>query len=46
MKSTTLFDDYEWPGNVRELEHIIEGAMNLLEPGDTKIAYITSSNFI
>ena len=34
----SLFYDYDWPGNVRELEHIIEGAMNLLEPGDTKIA--------
>lgn len=32
-----LFYEYEWPGNVRELEHIIEGAMNLLEPGDTCI---------
>jgi arginine utilization regulatory protein len=34
----SLFYDYDWPGNVRELEHIIEGAMNLMEPGDTKIA--------
>jgi arginine utilization regulatory protein len=33
----SLFYDYEWPGNVRELEHIIEGAMNLLEPIDKKI---------
>ncbi|MFJ7678959.1 sigma-54 interaction domain-containing protein [Peribacillus sp. NPDC097198] len=32
-----LFYDYEWHGNVRELEHIIEGAMNLLEPGDKHI---------
>jgi arginine utilization regulatory protein len=23
--------EYEWPGNVRELQHIIEGAMNLME---------------
>lgn len=30
----SLFYDYEWPGNVRELEHIIEGAMNLLESTD------------
>ncbi|SIT04939.1 sigma-54 interaction domain-containing protein [Alicyclobacillus vulcanalis] len=22
---------YDWPGNVRELEHVIEGAMNLME---------------
>ena len=34
----SLFYDYDWPGNVRELEHIIEGAMNLMEPGDTRIA--------
>ncbi|MED4016019.1 sigma-54 interaction domain-containing protein [Sutcliffiella cohnii] len=26
-----LFMDHDWPGNVRELEHIIEGAMNLLD---------------
>lgn len=32
-----LFYEYEWPGNVRELEHIIEGSMNLLEPGDKRI---------
>ncbi|MBU9723784.1 MULTISPECIES: sigma-54 interaction domain-containing protein [Bacillaceae] len=25
-----LFIQYDWPGNVRELEHIIEGAMNLI----------------
>ncbi|MBX4383736.1 hypothetical protein K4G98_24620, partial [Mycobacterium tuberculosis] len=25
------FFHYEWPGNVRELEHLIEGAMNLIE---------------
>ncbi|RBW69220.1 sigma-54 interaction domain-containing protein [Bacillus taeanensis] len=30
---------YEWPGNVRELEHIIEGAMNLIENED-KIDYV------
>ena len=26
-----LFKLYDWPGNVRELEHVIEGAMNLVE---------------
>lgn len=36
-ESHSLFYDYEWPGNVRELEHIIEGAMNLLEPTDKTI---------
>ena len=25
-----LFTQYHWPGNVRELEHVIEGAMNLV----------------
>lgn len=29
------FYDYEWPGNVRELEHMIEGAMNLMDYEDT-----------
>jgi arginine utilization regulatory protein len=24
---------YDWPGNVRQLEHIIEGAINLADPG-------------
>ncbi len=27
----TLFETYPWPGNVRELEHILEGAMSLME---------------
>lgn len=26
-----LFQRYPWPGNVRELEHVIEGALNLLD---------------
>lgn len=26
-----LFMEYSWPGNVRELEHVIEGAMNLVD---------------
>ena len=25
---------YEWPGNIRELEHVIEGAMNIIESGN------------
>ncbi|WP_050613472.1 sigma-54 interaction domain-containing protein [Bacillus testis] len=32
-----MFMKYDWPGNVRELEHIIEGAMNLLETGENEI---------
>ncbi|GAB6144922.1 sigma-54 interaction domain-containing protein [Desulfocicer niacini] len=27
---TALFANYKWPGNVRELEHVIEGAMNMV----------------
>lgn len=34
-----IFDQYDWPGNVRELEHIIEGAMNLIDYEET-ITYI------
>ncbi|MFE8702408.1 sigma-54 interaction domain-containing protein [Cytobacillus sp. FJAT-54145] len=30
-----MFMQYDWPGNVRELEHIIEGAMNLMDQEDT-----------
>jgi len=26
-----VFMEYNWPGNVRELEHVIEGAMNVME---------------
>ncbi|RNA66329.1 sigma-54 interaction domain-containing protein [Alteribacter keqinensis] len=26
-----LFNEYDWPGNVRELEHMVEGAMNLIQ---------------
>jgi arginine utilization regulatory protein len=28
------FIRYRWPGNVRELEHVIESAMNLLQPNE------------
>ena len=31
-----LFSDYGWPGNVRELEHVIEGAMNMVN-GEPRI---------
>ncbi len=27
----SLFKAYDWPGNVRELEHVIEGAMNIVD---------------
>ncbi|WP_236587604.1 sigma-54 interaction domain-containing protein [Tumebacillus amylolyticus] len=26
-----FFAEYDWPGNVRELQHLIEGAMNLID---------------
>ncbi len=29
-----LFDRYPWPGNVRELEHVIESAMNMVQPNE------------
>jgi len=29
-----LFQNYDWPGNVRELEHVIEGAMNIMDGND------------
>lgn len=34
------FSQYDWPGNVRELEHMIEGAMNLIDQEEL----ITSSH--
>ncbi|MBA1334835.1 MAG: Arginine utilization regulatory protein RocR [Firmicutes bacterium] len=33
-KVRDMFYAYSWPGNVRELQHVIEGAMNIIE-GDT-----------
>ncbi|KJR42758.1 arginine utilization regulatory protein RocR, partial [Candidatus Magnetoovum chiemensis] len=30
-----VFYDYPWPGNVRELEHVIEGAMNIVNGEQT-----------
>ncbi|GLB59631.1 sigma-54 interaction domain-containing protein [Cytobacillus sp. NCCP-133] len=33
------FEQYDWPGNVRELEHIIEGAMNLIDQEEA-ISYV------
>lgn len=35
-KVASIFQSYNWPGNVRELEHVIEGAMNIMD-GDTII---------
>ncbi len=30
-EAMALFNRYSWPGNVRELEHIIEGAMHMVD---------------
>jgi len=30
-KVESLFLSYSWPGNVRELEHVIKGAMHILD---------------
>ena len=30
-EAASLFQRYDWPGNVRELEHVIEGAMNIID---------------
>lgn len=27
----SIFQSYDWPGNVRELEHVIEGALNIID---------------
>ncbi|WP_230087817.1 sigma-54 interaction domain-containing protein [Alicyclobacillus mali (ex Roth et al. 2021)] len=37
-KLMEAFMAYDWPGNVRELEHVIEGAMNLMED-EAKIGF-------
>ncbi len=33
-----LFLAYHWPGNVRELEHVIEGAISMLEDAEITVA--------
>lgn len=35
-----LFLSYEWPGNVRELEHVIEGAMNVVDGETIKLEHL------
>ncbi|MFB5662044.1 sigma-54 interaction domain-containing protein [Alteribacillus sp. HJP-4] len=32
-----IFTSYHWPGNVRELEHVIEGAMNIMDGSEKKL---------
>ncbi|CAM3845134.1 sigma-54 interaction domain-containing protein [Alkalicoccus chagannorensis] len=33
-EALALMHGYHWPGNVREAEHVVEGALNLLQPGE------------
>ena len=40
-----LFHNYNWPGNVREVEHVVEGAMNLMEDEKTLDVFHVSSYF-
>lgn len=30
-ETMVLFNQYQWPGNIRELEHVIEGAMHIVD---------------
>ncbi|WIF96012.1 sigma-54 interaction domain-containing protein [Caminicella sporogenes] len=36
----SIFQCYNWPGNVRELEHVIEGAMNMIDGDIITLDYI------
>lgn len=36
-KVLSLLKSHDWPGNVRELEHVIEGAMNLMEGNEITV---------
>jgi len=31
VEVAAMFQNYSWPGNVRELEHVIEGALNIID---------------
>ena len=35
-----IFKNYDWPGNVRELEHVIEGAMNLMDGSEITLEHL------
>lgn len=41
-----LFMEYNWPGNVRELEHVIESAMNMVEPSEKTLKRIHLSTHL
>ncbi|SHJ57992.1 sigma-54 interaction domain-containing protein [Paramaledivibacter caminithermalis] len=36
----SIFQSYDWPGNIRELEHVIEGAMNIIDGPIITIDYL------
>jgi len=38
----SLFLSYSWPGNVRELEHVIKGAMHILDGKNIRLMDIPS----
>ena len=41
-KVESLFLSYSWPGNVRELEHVIKGAMHILDGKNIRLMDIPS----
>ena len=43
-----VFLNYDWPGNVRELEHVIEGAMNIMDGNDINMNWLPNhiSNYV
>lgn len=36
----SIFQSYNWPGNVRELQHVIEGAMNIIDGDIITLEYL------
>ena len=40
-----LFNRHHWPGNVRELEHVIESALNLVEPHEMLLPHHLRGHF-
>jgi arginine utilization regulatory protein len=36
----SIFQSYNWPGNIRELEHVIEGAMNIIDEDTITMDYL------
>lgn len=42
-KVEDLFLNYDWPGNIRELEHVIKGAMHILDGKTIKLVDLPSN---